>query len=260
MKRWRSALLVLVTLTLAAAGAAMPFAAAYMQDERQTDPEIRSFDSFSLTLRQEADLGRTLKLIAGSEYYIEEIAESEADARMTQVEALSAAEELIKELSQYGLLNGAVSSLPTIWPQTLHAFDESVSIPTWAMQWNLPDKGDTLYVWMDDATGKAFLISVPSERYTNKYVYNISSEAIYASAENWRSFLEEYYGTEVSIADEEWFDASARFPLTFSLGAAEGEGQDLFQLDLYIYFADGFTTLNPYVSPPGPANESAYDP
>lgn len=255
LKRWA---LVLVTLTLAAVGAVMPFAVSWVQDARQTDPEIRSFDSFSLTLRQESDLGRTLALVSGSDYYIEENADAEEDTRMTRVEALSAAEELLKELIQYGLLDTAVSSLPTIWSQTLHANDESVSIPTWTMQWNLPDAGDTLYVWMDDATGKAFLISLPSERYSNKYVYNVSSEVIYASAENWRAFLEDYYGTEVQLADEEWFDYSARFSLTFPLGPADGEKTE-YQLDLYIYFADGFTTLNPYVSPPGPANESAYD-
>lgn len=255
LKRWA---LVLVTLTLAAAGAVMPFAVSWVQDARQTASETRSFDSFSLTLRQESDLGRTLQLISGSNYYIEEIADSEEDTRMTRVEVLTAAEELIKELIQYGLLDTTVSSLPTIWPQTLHANDESVSIPTWTMQWNLPDAGDTLYVWMDDATGKAFLISLPSERYSNKYVYNVSSEVIYASTENWRAFLEDYYGTEVQLADEEWFDYSASFSLTFPLGAANGEKAE-YQLDLYIYFADGFTTLNPYVSPPGPANESAYD-
>ena len=227
MKRLNKFLLPLFTLLLAAMGAAMPFAASYMQDVRQSDPEIRSFDSFSLTLRQESDLGRTLALVSGSDYYIEENAEAEADARMTRLEMLC-------------------------------ANDHSVSIPTWTMEWNLPDAGDTLYVWMDDATGKAFLISLPSERYSNKYVYNVSSEAIYASAENWRAFLEDYYGTEVQLAWEAWFDYSARFSLTFPLGPADGEKTE-YQLDLYIYFADGFTTLNPYVSPPGPLNESAYD-
>lgn len=259
MKRLKKCLLPLFTLLLVAAGAAMPFAVSYMQDARQTAPETRSFDPFRLTLREEVDLGRTLKLVAGSDYYIEENAESEKDVRMTRMEVLSAAEELIKELTRFGLLDSAVSSLPTFRPQILHANDESVSIPTWSMEWELPDEGSTLYVWMDDATGKAFLISLPSERYTSKYVYNISSEAIYASAENWRAFLEDYYGTEVQIGNEMWFDATAKFTLTFPLGSMEDEERTEYQLDLYIYFADGFTTLNPYVAPPGPSNGSAYD-
>lgn len=256
MKRCRSALLVLVTLTLAAAGTAMPFAAAYMQDARQTDPEIRSFDSFSLTLRQEVDLGRTLKLIAGSNYYIAE-AEQAEDAGMTQTEVLAAGEELLEELSRFGLLDQYPAYLPKVWPQTLCAYDEDVSIPTWTIEWNMPDEHGNCYVWLDDAAGKAFLITVPSPHYTNNYIYNDRGELIYAAAENWRAFLEDYYGTEVSIGNEVWFDSSARFALIFSLGTAEDEEQSFFQLDLYIYFADGFTTLSPYVER---ANASATPP
>lgn len=253
LKRW---LLVLVTLVLAAAGAGMPFAASYLQDARQSDPEVRSFDSFRLTLREEVDLGRTLKLVAGSDYYVEE-AQMAEDARMTQAEILAAAEELTKRLIQFGLLDQGTSSLPRLWSSTLRAYDGSASIPTWSLEWNMPDAG-TFYIWLDDATGKAFMISVPSPIYTSHYVSNSSSEAIYASAENWRAFLEDYYGTEVRFGNEMWFDAAVKFALTFSLEAAEDEKQTDFQLDLYIYLADGFTTLSPYVSPPGPAN-AAYD-
>ena len=80
MRRCKRFLLVLFTLTLAAAGAAMPFAASWLQDARQTVSETRSFDSFRLTLRQEVDLGRTLRLIAASNYYIAE-AEEAADRK-----------------------------------------------------------------------------------------------------------------------------------------------------------------------------------
>ncbi len=254
MKRMKKVLMALTTLLLMAAGAAMPFAASWAQDAYQSDPEVRSFDSFSLTLRQESDLGRTLKLISGSDYYIEEIAESRKDTRMTRVEALTAAEELMKQLLQFGLLDETVSSMPQIWPQTLHANDGSVSIPTWTMEWDLPERGETLYVWMDDATGKAFMISAPSAKYD---IHKGSGESIYASAENWRAFLEDYYGTEVQIGNEMLFDYTARFALIFPLGAADGE-KTVYELDLYIYFSDGFTTLNPYISPPPPAN-AAYD-
>ena len=60
MKRMKKVLMALTTLLLMAAGAAMPFAASWAQDAYQSDPEVRSFDSFSLTLRQESDLGRSL--------------------------------------------------------------------------------------------------------------------------------------------------------------------------------------------------------
>lgn len=255
MRRLKNALLVLLTLLLVAAGAVMPEAVSYIQDSYGPSlEESRSFDSFSLTLREEADLGRTLELIAGSDYYIAEDEQSE-DARMTQVDVLAAGEELMKMLIQFGLLGQSVSSLPRIHPQTLCANDGSVSIPTWTLQWDMPAN---LYVLMDDASGKAFLISLSCMGYSEKYIAKNGTEPIYAQAENWRAFLEEYYGTEVHLADEEWFDISARFALTFPLGTAEDEAE--YQLDLHYFFADGFASLHPYVEDTRvSSNASAYD-
>ncbi len=258
MRRLRRWLLAAITLTLAAVGAAMPFAASYLQDARQTGSETRSFDSFRLTLRQEADLGRTLKLIAGSDYYVAEDEEA-ADARMTPEEVLAAADELMKELARFGLLEYPVSSFPRIFPQTLCANDGSVSIPTWTLDWNIPDVGEDFYVWLDDASGKAFMISLPSTSYSTAEISRNVMEPIYARTENWRAFLEEYYGTEVRIGNEVLFDYSMRLELLFPLGTAEDKAE--YQLDLY-YYTYGFTTLNPYVRntwEPPPANEAAYD-
>ncbi len=258
MRRCKRFLLVLFTLTLAAAGAAMPFAASWLQDARQTVSETRSFDSFRLTLRQEVDLGRTLRLIAASNYYIAE-AEEAAEARMTRADVLVAGEELMKELMQFGLLEHSVSSTPRIHPQTLCANDGSISIPTWTLDWGMPDAESSLYVWLDDASGKAFLISLPCMSYSEGYIYKNGREPIYARVENWRAFLEEYYGTEVRLVTEAWFDAAAQFNLVFFLGTAEDEAE--YQLDLYYYWMDGFITLNPYVEevqPLPPANESVY--
>lgn len=255
MRRLKNALLVLLTLLLVAAGAVMPQAVSYIQDSYGPSlEESRSFDSFSLTLREEADLGRTLRLIAGSDYYIAE-GEETADARMTRADVLTAAEELMKMLIQYGLVEHTTSSLPRIWPQTLCANDGSVSIPTWSLQWDMPTN---LYVLMDDASGKAFLISLPCMGYSEKYLAKNGWEPIYAQAENWRTFLAEYYGTDVRLADEEWFDISARFALVFPLGTAEDEAE--YRMDLDYYFADGFAALNPYVEDThASSNAAVYD-
>lgn len=260
MRRLKSALLVLVTLLLVAAGAAMPGVAAYVQDayglSRQED---RSFDSFSLTLREETDLGRTLRLIEGSDYYIEEAQQADG-VRMTRAEVLTAAEELMKMLIQFGLLEQTAAGLPTIWPQTLCANDGSVSIPTWSLSWSMPDPSSDFYVWLDDASGKAFLISLPSVGYSTSYIIKNGTEPVYVQAENWRAFLEEYYGTEVTLADEMWFDYSAHFTLTFLLGTAENEAE--YRLVLDYFFTDGFTNLNPYVESAqavAPSDELVYD-
>ena len=86
-------------------------------------------------------------------------------------------------------------------------------------------------------------------RYGKSSLSNAGSEHIYAYAENWRAFLEEYYGTEVHIGNEMWFDYTMRVALVFSLGTGEDAAE--YQLDLYNYFLDGFTTLNPYVQENG---------
>ena len=246
MKRLRRLWLPLVTLLLVAAGAAMPFATSRFQDAREREAEVRDFDSFSLTLRQETDLGRTLKLVAGQDFYIAEN-ERAGEARMTWMEVLTAGEELMTSLLQYGLIDAAASSLPTVYPQVLCANDESGSIPTWTLDWNMEDGACNVYVWMDDAAGKAFLITLPCARSSSSYVFSVSKEPIYAQAENWRVFLENYYGTEVWLSEEEWFDYAARFTLMFALGEGGNGEQAVFQLDLFIYFTNGFATLSPYV-------------
>lgn len=245
MRRLKNALLVAATLLLVAAGAAMPGAASYLLDAYGSRLEERvSFDSFFLTLRQETDLGRTLKLIAGSDYYVEEATESE-EASLNEWDALDAARELLAALSKYGLLESLPEALttPDVWPQTIVSNDETASIPMWSVSW--PDS--PAYIWLDDGAGKAVMIAIPCPRYPKDHISNTSVELLYAQAENWRAFLEDYYGTEVQITGEEWFDISVRFTLTFPLGR-DGENA-YFQLDLYIHFVDGFTMLSPYISP-----------
>lgn len=255
MRRIKNALLVLFTLLLVAAGAVMPAAVSYIQDSYGPIlEESRSFDSFSLTLREEADLGRTLKLIAGSDYYVAEVQTSE-HARLSEGQALDAAQEVLAELAQHGLLDGLPQELstPDVWPQTLVFSDGTDEISMWSISWHDGPE----YLWLDDAAGKAVMISVGCPSYSAKYIFNVDSEPIYAQAENWRQFLADYYGTEVQIAEDEWFDDSVRFALTFTLGG-EGE-QTSFQLGLDIYFVDGFVTLTPYVSPVDVSpNQSTY--
>ena len=130
--------------------------------------------------------------------------------------------------------------------------------------WNISWPDSPAYIWLDDGAGKAVMISIPCMGYSEKYLAKNGTEPLYVQAENWRAFLEEYYGTNVQITGEEWFDTAARFALTFPLG---GDGEkSYFQLDLYLHFLDGFATLSPYISPFGgaaaespPPYDSSYD-
>lgn len=271
LKKW---MLPLFTLMLVAVGAAMPFIAAYMQDAQQADPDIRPFDSFSLTLQQRgAGLGRLLRAIANREYYINETPALE-DTALTQGLALAAVEDLMDELVKYGLLRKealAQFSDPKVHPQlvipVVYAdtnidtaaavlpgpdydpfpgdYTEEAGIPTWTVTWDQPDD---CHVWLDDASGKAIYIEIPSLSDMGKPDGSGAfGEKTYALAENWRAFLSDYYGTEAQITDEEWYDDDAvSFALSFPLGV--GEDKEIFQLDLYLYFKYHFSVLSPYVS------------
>ena len=274
MKRLKKWLLPLFTLLLVAVGAAMPFIASYMQDAQQADPDIRPFDSFSLTLQQQgADLGRILRTIASSAYYINETPMLE-DAALTQGLALAAVEDLMTELVKFDLLEREVLaefSDPRVHPQMvvpvvysneedinwaaagvpgpdydpfLGEYTEEDGIPTWTITWNQPDD---CHIWLDDASGKAIYIQLPDLSGLGTPDGSAAfGEKVYAAAENWRAFLEDYYSTEVQIAGEDWYDNAVKFNLSFPLGT--DEDQEVFQLDLYLYLTYGFSVLSPYVS------------
>lgn len=272
MKRLKRYLLVLVTLLLVAAGAAMPFAVSRMQDARQVETEVRPFDSFQLTLKEAADLGRLLGAIAGEAYYINETPDAE-DTALTQGLALAAAEDLLTQLVKYDLLMKQTlaqfsdpkvraqmvvpvvyTDAETDWPAaTLPGPDydpfpgnyiEEDGIPTWTITWDLPSDS---YIWLDDATGKAIYIQIPSLSGLGKFDGSTAYyEEASAVAEKWSAFLSDYYSTEVRIADEKRYDDAVKFDLSFPLGA--GEDQEIFHLNLYLYFRYRFSTLSPYVS------------
>ena len=249
MRIVKRCLTVLATLLLVAAGAAMPFAASYMQDARQAGSEVWSFDPFRLTLKQEEDVSRVLEMITGMDYYIAET-QHLTDARLSEGEALSAAEEILTVLIKQRLLEDPKTWTdfpgPGVWPQTMMAWDNSIAVPTWVVSW----QSDTQYIhiWLDDVSGKAFMISVPSPPKPNPLPKS-AVENVYIEMEAWRVFLENHYGVEVQVSYEEWYDTAVKFNFSFLLG---GEQTDLerrfYSLDLYMYFDAGFTTLSPYVS------------
>ena len=131
-----------------------------------------------------------------------------------------------------------------------------LSAVLWSFFW-FTDEGAVCNMFIDDSTGKMVGVVMSTPRFKDR-------EHLYIQMENWRVFLEDYYGTDVQITGEEWFDTSVRFALTFPLG---GDGEkSYFQLDLYLHFLDGFATLSPYISPFGgaaaespPPYDSSYD-
>ena len=194
-------------------------------------------------------MSRVLEMITGMDYYIAET-QHLTDARLSEGEALSAAEEILTVLIKQRLLEDPKTWTdfpgPGVWPQTMMAWDNSIAVPTWVVSWQ--SDSQYIHIWLDDASGKAFMISVPSPPKPNPLPKS-AVENVYIEMEAWRVFLENHYGVEVQVSYEEWYDTAVKFNFSFLLG---GEQTDLerrfYSLDLYMYFDAGFTTLSPYVS------------
>lgn len=236
MRRLRRWLPPLLTLLLIAAGAAMPWAVFRVQDAYgENRQEQRMLDLFSLTLREEADLGQTLRLIQGGNYGMSDQAENEV---LNEEEALAAVREVLALMADFGLVDPWLPESMSGFRAQLGALfsleDEAISIPMWTV-YSGADGGSCLF-YLDDASGKIFLANVPSPG-------PLAGEELYVCMERWRQFIEAYYGVEIYAASEAWYDDAVLFNLPFRLG----EDEELFQLGVYLYFSDGFASLTPFV-------------
>lgn len=266
MKRLKNWLLPLFTLLLVAVGAAMPYAVAYMQDTRQTDPEIRPFDSFSLTLQQKSDLGHIFRTITTGAYYMNEAAKAE-NAVLTEGLALEAAENILIELVNYEIIEKELVSEfldPSVTAQTIIpvpvedesrgiAYDDTPiplpdgsanasasdaaglldpdsAIPTWNIYWTNPCYA---YIWLDDASSKMLQFQIND--------YQPTGMDVYSMAEKWLRFLNDHYGVTANFSDEEWYSDAADYTLSFPLD----DDEEPFYLHLYLN-EDGYMSLSPY--------------
>ena len=256
--RWvKNMLLVLVTLALAATGAAMPFAASRLQDARQAGTETRSFDSFVLTLEKKGELSRILRFLSENQFY-DFIEAAPEDARMSEAEAVDAAKEAVILLAQYKLVSPDVMSAaldpiaagidePFVIMRHIALPDDpqTLSFITWIIYWEMLD----ILIDLDDASGKAYQISISDETWPfnrEKFDKNTASvgrsiENMYAQSGNWGMFLEEYY--EVKFRDFVLDESLDSFVPVFLLYIDLEDGKDWLPMKLYFY--DNLTQLLP---------------
>lgn len=256
--RWvKNMLLVLVTLALAATGAAMPLVASRLQDARQAGSEIRSFDPFVLTLEKKGELSRILRFLSENPDcdFIEDALEN---ARMSEAEAVDAARQAVILLAQYKLISPEVMSAALEsaaagieGPSAITAcvalpYDtQAPSFVIWIVYWESLE----ILIYLDDASGKAYQISISDgiwpftgEKFDgNSASVGRSREEMYAQAENWGRFLEEYY--EVQFRDFVKDESYDSFPPVFLLYIDLEDGKDWLPMKLYFY--DDFTRLYP---------------
>ena len=213
MRRIKNVLLVLFTLTLVVVGAVMPFAASRLQDAQQAGAEIRSFDSFVLTLEKKGELSQILRFLSENNYSYSTLRASTDlpyEPRLSEAEASEMAMEAVALLGQYGLISqeqmkAALTDKPEVRPLVvLSEPNMQASYIIWNVDWVNVNIG----IDLDDASGKAYYIGAAyfwysdGEQYDNNIASTgMSKEYFYVQMENWGKFLEAYY--EVTLQDIE---------------------------------------------------------
>lgn len=220
MRRMRGALLALLTAVLVAGGATLPYIASLVQDRYlESEVDVWTFDPVGLRLGDEPAVWPALCLMAGECEWLG----WNSETNLSEEEARAAAREAAALLEKSGLAEPGVSGvgLDEIWTETSLLVSGGVrglSAVLWSCSWNVVDNlGNFLFctLLIDDSTGKLVqaIVSGPSFEET---------EPIYAQMENWRTFLEDYYGLEVEVLGERTFEQAV-------YDKGEGAGQALGQ-------------------------------
>ena len=250
LKRW---LLPLLTVLLIGAGAAMPWAAARVQDLYGiAGQEVWPFDPVSLTLRKDSEIGTVLRLMGS--FYDE--TEWPGETNMTEEDACAAALDALTELDRYGLLEpGYISQYGYVGAgilERLRANGGSSATPlmfisldgTTAIVWVCHWKGtyDPCYdILVDDATGKAVIGDIPCPHISD-------IEAAYQRMERWRTFFQDYYGFEVTQINDQSYDDLPRF--LFLIDPEDGLGELGIMVRMYSFEMDFSPWLEEDAPPP----------
>lgn len=267
MKRVKNILLVLGTLIMVAAGALMPEIVSYLQDAYGLNrQESRSFDSFSLTLRQDSEAARLLRRLAVGNYWVEEgidWANEPVQPVHTPKQAEDAAVEALELMVKCGVMDSGVleemgtpdvtvsaakadSNLSAladkeasaqaalgIVPETETETEIELLSIMWSFWW--PDSNTYSYytpmVQIDDATEKLLMAVVPMPN--DGWVIDLDNQE-----KCWTAFLEEHYGFDV-ISVEKQFHPDGAALYIFDLDPEDGEGVLRIAVDFADVFDDG---------------------
>lgn len=220
MRRMRGALLVLLTAVLVAGGATLPYIASLVQDRYlESEVDVWTFDPVGLRLGDEPAVWPALCLMAGECEWLG----WNSETNLSEEEARAAAREAAALLEKSGLAEPGVAGvgLDEIWTETSLLVSGGVrglSAVLWSCSWNVVDNlGNFLFctLLIDDSTGKLVQAVVSGPAFEE-------TESIYAQMENWRTFLEDYYGLEVEVLGERAFEQAV-------YDKGEGAGQALGQ-------------------------------
>ncbi len=223
MRRVKNGLLVVFTLLLVVAGAVMPGVAGYLQDSYGASmQETRSFDSFSLTLRQDSELAQVLRLLVEQNYVV---VDWDNHTAYNKKQAEGIVEKTLQMMYKYGLMeDDALDALgtPHVEPCALAAYSEEIRYSgeetdsagagavlgpsggelyavAWDCQWR-DEKGRMEYMLrIDDETGKILMAFIRAPVF-------VPGEEVYDRMDHWKNFVEDHYGFEVTSVAEMYID------------------------------------------------------
>lgn len=217
MRAFKTYLLYLFTLFCVLSGAAMPYLASQVQDARIGKlQQTMTLATVDLTLRQESDIGRALRLL--SQEYKEIILWGD-ETSMVAGDAYWAAVDAVMELDRYELLLQEIAEyLPNTEVQAeahMLVAEDGGSILVWDCAWGV-DKRWYCSATVDDATGKLIRASVGFDFTDSKMAWE---ETAFLQMEKWVAFIQDYYS--VMLIDVEDItmpmEGGLRFYMRFAL-------------------------------------------
>lgn len=196
MKGRRSALLAVLTGLLVIGGAALPWLVSLGQDRYlMTQEEVWMFDPVGLRLGDEPAVWPALCLMAGPHEWLSWDSETNLQRDDVVQAALAAAEAMEKSgLTMPGIARVSEERTDAGAALAVSGDVRGLSAVLWSVFW-FSDEEAVCNMFIDDSTGKMVgaVVSTPAFK---------DLEHLYIQMENWRVFLEDYYGLEIDSIEE----------------------------------------------------------
>ena len=218
LKKWA---LPLCALLLAAAGAALPYAAAAVQDAQVSHMrENRLLEEVNLTLQRGGETLDMLRLAAGPNLGMP----WDGETRLTAEEAANAARTFAEKAAAAGMIPG--------WPEAIERgqmrqqiYDEDVQLyggiavePYLLVSQEESSLSGVFWSCWGDGLPSG---NITIDDSTGMMVQMILSTGVaLAKARDWADFLSGYYGTSLTIEDQQEYssDVYAEYSLSFPYG------------------------------------------
>lgn len=171
--------------------------------------ETRSFDSFSLTLRQDSELAQVLRLLVEQNYVV---VDWDNHTAYNKKQAEGIVEKTLQMMYKYGLMED--DALDAYSEEIRYSGEETDSAGAgavlgssggelyavaWDCQWR-DEKGRMEYMLrIDDETGKILMAFIRAPVF-------VPGEEVYDRMDHWKNFVEDHYGFEVTSVAEMYID------------------------------------------------------